>query len=399
MSTISSQPYKGTRDFYPLELQKRNYIFDTWRKTLISHGFVEYDASILENAEIYIAKSGEELGGSQLYNFHDKGDRFVALRPEMTPTLARIVANKFGELRFPLRWFSIANFFRYERPQKGREREFWQLNVDVIGSEPGAVELEILFLAGEIFKAFGAKKEQYKIMFNHRAVLDTWLEKNQLINRKELIYKVLDDWFKLSVEENKQKLSLELNTEEIQKIVDITQKTGDNWAQYVEIAHTFPEIKLVLETIHSIQPDVEYEFTCTIIRGIAYYTGLVMEAFDKNPANSRAMFGGGRYDNLLDLFGKSAPAIGFAPGDVTWSEFLTNWNLWPDFSTHETRVGIMPFSEADLEQIYTQIIPALKTEGKTFEIDYDFSRSENKRWETLKKRGCGEIIKLTNNPS
>ena len=168
ITAISTQPYKGTRDFYPEDLVKRNYIFDIWRKSLISSGFVEYDSSIIENAEMYVAKSGEELGSKQLYHFMDKGDRHIALRPEMTPTLARMVSDKYRDLRYPLRWFSIPNCFRYEQPQKGRLREFWQLNVDIVGAQAGGSDLEIMTVAGNLFLDFGADKSMFKIMFNHR---------------------------------------------------------------------------------------------------------------------------------------------------------------------------------------------------------------------------------------
>ena len=398
---FSSQPYKGTRDFYPNDLKKRNYIFQTWRKVLVANGFEEYETSLLENAELYIAKSGEELGGSQLYNFHDKGDRFVALRPEQTPSLARLVANKFGELRMPLRWFSIPNCFRYEKPQKGRLREHWQLNADIIGLGKGYAELEIMNLLGELFKAFGANENHFKIMFNHRQVLDTWLDKAGLGENKKLVYGVLDDWFKKSVEENIQELKnpagegVGINSDElIQLVVDLTKKEGKAWEMYLDIAKNFPEVKLILEQMEGIQPGIEYDFNPCIIRGIAYYTGVVLEAFDKNPSNPRALFGGGRYDDLMSLFGQEATAIGFGFGDVTMHEFLENWGLYPDFESENNRVGIMPFSEGDLIKVYREILPKLRSEGKSFDIDYDFERNEQKRWIGLKKRGCEEIIKM-----
>ena len=388
---ISTQAYKGTRDFYPQDLKKRNYIFSTWRKVLISNGFEEYDTSIIESAEIYLAKSGEELGSKQLYSFKDKGNRKIALRPEMTPTLARIVSAKFGELKMPLRWFSIPNCFRYERPQKGRLREFWQLNADIVGANAGAVDLEILVLLGKMFLEFGATKQMFKIMFNHRKVLDIWLEKNNLNDNKILIYKTLDDWHKASVKENCQTLSAELTQDEIQKIVNLCAKIGFEWEQYLEIANSFEELKLCLELLPKILPNVEFEFSPTIIRGLAYYTSMVFEGFNKNPASPRAMFGAGRYDDLLDLFGKTAPAIGFGIGDVTWSDFLTEWNLWPTENFEKEKTGIIAFSDDNLLEIYTQILPTLT---ETFEIDTNYQRSENKRFEGLKKRGCTKINKL-----
>jgi histidyl-tRNA synthetase len=389
---LSSQPYKGTRDFYPEDLIRRNYIFETWKKVLIANGFVEYDCSVIENAEVYLAKSGDELGSKQLYSFIDKGDRKIALRPEMTPSLARMVSAKFGEVKFPLRWFSIPNCFRYEKPQKGRLREFFQLNVDIIGKEAGEVDLELLYVLGKIFQAFGAKKEMYKIMFNHRKVLDQWLEDNKLIENKEIIYSTLDNWYKLTLAENETKLSEKLNPAEIKLIVELCAKEGQEWSKYLEIAKSYPELKLILEVLPTVLPNVEFDFSPTIIRGLAYYTGLVMEGFNKNPISPRAMFGAGRYDDLLDLFGKKAPAIGVGVGDVPWADFLTDWDLWPDFTVNKNLVGIMPFDINDLAEIYSKVIPSLG--GQPYDIDYEYQRSENKRYETLKKRGCTTIIKV-----
>jgi histidyl-tRNA synthetase len=393
-NSFPSQPYKGTRDFYPEELQKRNYIFKKWREILTGLGFVEYETSLLENAEIYIAKSGEELGGSQLYNFKDKGDRFVALRPEQTPSLARIVANKFSELNFPLRWFSIPNCFRYERPQKGRLREHWQLNVDIIGHSGMEAELEIFNILGKIFLEFGANKSHFKIMFNHRQVLDKWLINQYLINFKEVIYKVLDNWFKLSLEENVKILDEnKLDKNQIQQIVDLTAKQNQAWENYLELCHNQPEIDLLLKTLPIIRPDVEYELNPCIIRGIAYYTGVVLEAFDKNPDNSRALFGGGRYDNLMELFGKESPAIGFGFGDVTMHQFLTGHNLYPNFN-QQKKVAIMPFNQDNLLEIFTKIIPKLEKENTIYEINYEYERSQNKRYKSLKKQGFDDVIKV-----
>jgi histidyl-tRNA synthetase len=389
---LSTQPYKGTRDFYPEELLKRNYIFETWRKTLIQCGFVEYDCSVIENAEVYLAKSGEELGSKQLYSFIDKGDRKIALRPEMTPSLARIVSAKFGELKMPLRWFSIPNCFRYEKPQKGRLREFYQLNVDIIGKTAGEVDLELMYILGKIFQGFGTKKEMYKIMFNHRKVLDQWLEDNNLIKSKELIYATLDNWHKLTIAENETKLCEGLDSSQITKIVELCNKQGQSWTQYLEIANQMPELKLIFEVLPQVLPDVEFEFSPTIIRGLAYYTGLVLEGFNNNPVSPRALFGGGRYDDLLDLFGKNAPAIGVGVGDVPWADFLTEWDLWPDFTANQNLIGIMPFDKNDMTEIYFKVIPSLN--GQPYDIDYEYQRSENKRYETLKKRGCTSIIKV-----
>ncbi len=388
---VSTQPYRGTRDFYPQDFIKRQYIFDTWTKVLTSLGYQQYDTPVLENAEMYILKSGEELGGKQLYNFYDKSERHIALRPEMTPSLARIVAAKFGELKFPLRWFSIPNCFRYERPQKGRLREFWQLNVDIIGLPAGGVDLEFLYMTTKLFEGFGASPNQFEIKFNHRQVLDKWIKDNRLTNHKGIIYNLLDSWHKTDLDYKERVLQeIDLDSKQIKKILSIKDDI-----EYYNIAMELDELKLIFENTSTAMPNVNISFDPTIVRGLAYYTGLVFEAFDTNPNNPRALFGGGRYDDLLDIFGKKAPAIGMGWGDVTMQNFLDNWNLWPqNLEGYTEKIGIMPFNNSDLAKIYKEILPKLQTEKIPFEIDYDYGRSENKRYESLKKRGCTQIIKI-----
>lgn len=413
-SILSTSPYKGTRDFYPDDslaktenIQIQHYIFDVWRKTLLSLGYEEYDSSILENAEIYIQKSGEELGGNQLYNFHDKSQRHLALRPEMTPTLARMVADKHRELKFPLRWFSVPNCFRYERPQKGRLREFWQLNVDLVGLEAGSSDLEILFVITQIFKAFGATPEMFEIKISDRQILDNFLKQNHLETKSKEIYGLLDNWHKIT---NQQEIALQkgLSLEEFKKIEVYLKQKFDLGIDF----------ELFGKNII---------FDPTIVRGLAYYTGLVLECFDKHPDFNRAIFGGGRYDNLLDIFDKPrTPAIGFGMGDAPLIEFLRNWKLLEGNLNYENwlknykkpKVGIMPILDFTTEQsqdleeikkinsansikekqlfnkIYTQIIPNIQKQNQTWDIDYSFERSEKKRYETLKKRGCQEILKV-----
>jgi histidyl-tRNA synthetase len=433
---FSSQPYKGTRDFYPQasfnnsgevefsSMDKRNYIMRVWQETLENLGFLPYDASVIENAELYIAKSGEELGNTQLYNFYDKGERHIALRPEMTPSLARVVANKYEQLRFPLRWFSIPNCLRYERPQKGRLREFWQLNVDIIGLSAGVIDVEMVWVLAQIMLAFGATSEQFSIKFNHRELLDKWLQKNNLGEVKGEIYDLLDDWHKTEWKEKIQNLKkITGKTQDhpdLQKLLSLVspEEIGnrEGLEEYYELAQEFEELQMLLgqgdvAQMAEVFRDVDLRLEPTIVRGLAYYTGLVFECFDKNPSNPRALFGGGRYDDLMDLFGKpQTPAIGVGVGDVTIQSFLDNWNLWPQFQENRQKVAILPLlsdsqegedssvKQAEkaqlLHKIYTQIIPKLRQEGKTWEINYEFERSENKRYKALKKAGFEEIVKV-----
>jgi histidyl-tRNA synthetase len=302
---LSVEPYKGVRDFYPEDMAVQNYIFDTWKKVAKEAGYKEYSASILEPAELYRTKSSEEIVNDQMFTFKDRGDREVALRPEMTPTLARMVAAQRRSLKFPLRWFSIPNVFRYERPQKGRKREHWQLNCDLMGIAGAEAEVEIISLASNIMKAFGAKESDFVIKINDRKKLENILLENGV--QKENIpnvYRMLDKKGKIPDEEyNSELQKLGCDSEKISTgIVDIEIYKNSGLSNV--------------------------EFDPSIVRGFDYYTGMVFEVFDTNPENKRSLFGGGRYDNLLEIFGVDpVPTVGFGMGDVTIRDFLETHNL------------------------------------------------------------------------
>lgn len=299
---LSTEPYKGVRDFYPEDMAIQNYIFNVWRKVSESMGYVEYGSSILEPAELYRSKSGDELVNEQMFTFTDRGDREVALRPEMTPTLARMVAAKRRGLKFPLRWFSMPNLFRYERPQRGRKREHWQLNCDVMGIADLSAEVEIISLAYKIMKEFGAKDEDFKIYINDRVLL------NEKFGNPELI-KLLD-----------RKEKMEPNEFEA-KWLEISGKEFDSNIQPNEMLSTLLK-KLEEAGIKNV------EFSPTITRGFDYYTGMVFEVFDTHPDNNRSLFGGGRYDNLLEIFGvEPIPTVGFGMGDITIRDFIETHGL------------------------------------------------------------------------
>ena len=402
---LDANPYKGTRDFYPKDSvinwsdsvhdqAKQNYIFGNFKHTLDSNGFLQYSSSVIEAAEAFTAKSGDELGSNQLYSFVDKGDRKIALRPELTLSIARMVANKFDNLRLPLRWYSIDNCFRYERPQKGRLREFWQVEIDIIGKEAGEVDLEIMRLTVELFKGLGAKPNMFKFLYNHRGVLEDWVKLNSWEAQKVELFKILDDWFKVELSEKQKQLEDLLGAKDAQKVISTVAKEGEAWQEYLTLARKYDEMELILDIMPAIYPEFNIDFTPAIIRGQAYYTGLIFECFDVNPDNPRSLFGGGRFDDLLDLYGKKAPAIGLAPGDTTIHHFLENWDLYPKNLTKVKRIGILPKSLADIKEVYEVIIPKIISENKTFEIDYEYDRTANKRYETLKKRGCDDVIEM-----
>lgn len=294
MAMLSKEPYKGVRDFYPSEMAEQNYIFSVWRSVSEKFGYVEYSASILEYAELYRSKGSDEIVNDQMYVFKDKGDREVALRPEMTPTLARMVAAKRRALKFPLRWYSIPNVFRYERPQRGRRREHWQLNCDLLGIAGVEAEVEIILLAHSIMKTFGAKDEDFEIRVNSRKIINTALAKKNFSEEQ-----IRDFTRKLDKGETSGDINFEPD-EEIKKLLVSLKESGIN----------------------------NIRFDQTLARGFDYYTGIIFEIFDTNPENKRALFGGGRYDNLLEMFGvEPVPTVGFGMGDVTIRDFLVTHNL------------------------------------------------------------------------
>ncbi len=317
---LSTDPYKGVRDFYPADWAKLQNMLGRARDVLALWGYEEYNASPLERAELYEAKTSEEIVNDQTYTFTDRGDRRVTLRPEMTPTLARMVAAKRRELAYPLRWFSIGNRFRYERPQKGRLREFYQTDIDLIGLPEGEADIEILCVVSELLTAFGAKESDFVIRVNSRTLLNAACEAAGLADDTAREYiRLLDKKAKMSAEEfatasavitAKDPLDIALNPEEGSVVA-------------VEKAKLLARIETLAE--RGIGNAV---FDMSITRGFDYYTGMVFEVFDTNPDNPRAMFGGGRYDKLVSLFGGDPiPAIGFAFGDVVFADFLETHGL------------------------------------------------------------------------
>ncbi len=312
---LSVEPYKGVRDFYPEDQAFLNYFKKIASEVVERAGYVEYHASILEPAELYKAKGAEneEMANEQTYTFTDRGGREVTLRPEMTPTVARMVAAKRRELGFPLRLYSIPNVFRYERPQRGRLREHWQLNVDLFGSASLYADAEIVGVAYEVMKAFGASDSDFVIKISSRV----WLE--------ELVTELT--------------LSKE-NARVLRRLLDAKDKMPAD-----EFAKGLADIGVPSNVITDAKPPADIErmlvefaaaginnivFDPSIVRGFDYYTGIVFEVFDTNPQNNRSLFGGGRYDNLTELFDdEPITGVGFGMGDATIHNFLEVRGLLP----------------------------------------------------------------------
>lgn len=334
---LSTNSYKGVRDFYPADMAVQRYIFDTWSETAERFGFERYDASVLEPSALYKAKGAEneEMVNDQTYTFTDRGDREVTLRPEMTPTVARMVAGKARELSFPLRWYSIPNLFRYERAQRGRLREHWQLNCDIFGPTDLMQDVEIIQLAHQIFLDFGATEDMFEILINNRATMthayaalgitdaDTVTAITRLNDRKD------------KIEES----------EYIEKLTEITGDAGLTSDVKNMIESNDPGDNQVVATLRELGI-TNVRIDRSLARGFDYYTGTVFEVKDTSPENNRSMLGGGRYDNLTGLFGgEPISGIGFGFGDVTMKDFLETHNLLEGaYDTSTAAVAVIAIS-------------------------------------------------------
>lgn len=322
---LSTDPYKGVRDFYPADWSRFKAIFGAVRTTLELWGYEEYNASPLERAEIYESKTSEEIVNEQTYTFFDRGDRKVTLRPEMTPTFARMVAAKRRETPLPLRWYSIPNVFRYERPQRGRLREHYQLNVDLAGIADAKADGEIIVIASEVLKALGARTEDFVIRINSRPLLAAACKAAGFDTAEGVrnYSRLLDRKSKITHEEYQAGLGSG-RTDPLSIIADDSD---------ADVAEEKKKLSKLIESFHA-RGMTNVVFDPEVIRGFDYYTGMVFEVFDTDPANSRSMFGGGRYDGLVGMFGgEPIPCVGFGMGDVTLMDFLETHGLVPAASS------------------------------------------------------------------
>lgn len=395
MTSLSPQPYKGTRDYYPEQKRLQNYIFDTWRKVVEGFGYEEYGAPILENIEIYAAKSGQELVNDQTYTFTDRGGRVVAIRPEMTPTISRMVAARRQELAYPARLYSIANFMRYERPQRGREREFWQLNVDLFGVDALAADIEIISIADAILKEFGAKKGDYVLRINNRKFvhymmveylgLDT-VAAHQMIKLFDRRNKIDQQAF----EEQALEILGEEQASDIDKLNQIiAAETIEDLPEQLQHVSAIEEIKSVFAGLKTAGVDGAI-FDATLMRGLDYYTGTVFEAFDTHPDNNRSLFGGGRYDGLVGLFGaEPISAVGMAPGNTMIENFLEVHNLLPP-NTSKTDLYVVVISEEALDDA-RRIANELRKGGLNVEVDIT-GRKLDKQIKAAVKKGIEHLL-------
>lgn len=351
---LSTESYKGVRDFYPPEQAVLRHLFDTYRTVLEQFGYVEYHASILEPAELYKNKGAEneELVNEQTYTFTDRGGREVTLRPEMTPTVARMVAAKRRDIGFPLRYYSIPNVFRYERPQRGRLREHWQLNIDIFGSSSLAADAEVMSVSHAIMLALGAKEADFVIRIGSRTFLDSLVSSLALTaEQSKKLFGLLDRRAKMPADEfakevaalgvSVDSLSPDKAPEDVSTVLELLKQTG------------------VTNAV----------FDPSIVRGFNYYTGVVFEIFDTHPDNNRSVFGGGRYNGLVSLFDEeNIAAVGAAAGDTALTNFLEVRGLLPKYIP-PTSVYIAVTSPTLLTEAF-KLATELRAAGVTVAVDF-----------------------------
>ncbi len=364
---LSTQPYKGTRDFYPNDMRLRNWFFGVMRDVLEKSAFDEYNGPMLESLELYAAKSGDEIANKQTYNFIDRGDRHLAIRPEMTPTVARMVAARMGELTFPLKWFSIPNMYRYEATQRGRLREFWQLNVDIFGVDGYEADLECIRSAINIMRAYGADESMFTVRINNRRfsndVVAVIAKTDEEGARK--VSKVIDRKNKVPREVyEKDLLALGLDADQIARIDALYGMSVTDATAICPESQGSQELRDLFAALEELDLARYCVFDFGIIRGLDYYTGTVFEVFDNAPENNRAMFGGGRYDNLVGLFVKNAKisGVGYGMGDVTLENFLVTHKLIPENLGSPVKVLVTRFEDVPYAR-YTAIADRLCRAG------------------------------------
>ena len=383
---LLTDAYKGVRDFYPEDMAIQRYIFDTWAKTAESFGFERYDASILEPSDLYRAKgaANEEMVNEQTYTFIDRGDREVTLRPEMTPTVARMVAGRARALSFPLRWYSIPNLFRYERMQKGRLREHWQLNCDIFGTTDYTSDVEMIALAYQTLIDFGATPEMFEIQVNDRALM------TQLYTALGVEKNMISAITRLN--DRKNKIDAQTYRTELKAI------TGDGLMVekiIMMLDHSDEQTDIVIGLSELGITNVV--FNKNLARGFDYYTGTIFEIFDVSGENNRSLLGGGRYDNLTSMFSdEPISGIGFGMGDVTMRDFLETHKLLPaNLSATSATVVMIPM-DSTLNLAAQKIAKEIRDAGVGVLVDLG-TKKVGKKISDAAEKGATYVIVVGEN--
>lgn len=337
MSLIKS--VKGTRDYYPENMAFRTWLYAAIRHVSESFGYQEFEAPFLERFELYAAKSGDEIVSEQAYVFEDRGGERIVLRPELTPSLARMVAARGRNLQPPIRWWSFGPFWRYERPQRGRSREFFQWNIDLLGIDSAQADAEIVAVLASFFENLNLDPDQVRIFINNRPLMESLLSRAGFPTAQNaLIFRFIDRKDKMKDQKwQDYGAKLGFDPTEIHTIDSILAKE-DAWSESAELTAFFA-------ACDALNVSKYLQFDPTVIRGLDYYTGTVFEARDVG-ASERAILGGGRYDNLVaEVGGESLPGVGFAMGDVVIRLVLENYALLPELQVNPSDILVIYFDE------------------------------------------------------
>ena len=341
------QTIKGTREFYPEQMALRNYLYEKVRAASQSFGYQEYDGPFIEPIDLYAAKSGEELVKKQSFTFEDRGGDLVTLRPELTPSLARMIAARQAELSFPVRWWSFGPFWRYEQPQKGRTREFFQWNIDIIGVSAPEADAEQIAVGATFLRSVGLSPERAQIYVNNRRLMTSQFDRLDIPAEKRLdVSNLVDRRSKMEPAKwDAYGIELGLSQSQLDGLKDVLGN-DDLWKESDELSRTFAALEAM-----GVKDYVK--FVPSVVRGLLYYTGTVFEAFDTSGSLKRSIFGGGRYDNLLeDVGAQPLPGVGFAMGDVGIGIFLQEAGLLPEFDPTPATVLVTVFDQELSTQSY-----------------------------------------------
>lgn len=399
--SLSTQPYKGARDFYPEDKRLQKYIFSKMREVAECFGYEEYDAPILEPLELYLAKSSEEIVSEQTYAFEDRGGRKVVIRPEMTPTVSRMIAARRQELGYPMRLYSIPNLWRYERPQKGRLREHWQLNVDIFGVEGLEADHEIILVADRIMKAYGATHDMYRFQLNSRQltnyIFGEYLDLSE--TQTTMLIRLVDHLHKLPYETFVAEADAILTPSQreagaLEKLLELLKvQKLDHLPKDLQEHPSVRELQRLM-TLLEASHVTNAGFDMTLMRGFDYYTDIVFEVTDTDPENNRSMFGGGRYDGLVGLFGvEPVPTVGFGMGDVTLQNFLESHGLLPHLS-EETDAWVVLVGDGMYEKAQ-HLLDELRTMGLNLAVDTT-GRKLDKQLKAATKKGLRYVLFIGN---
>lgn len=375
----------GFRDFYPADCARRNYILDTWRTVCRRYGFVEYDGPVLEPIDLYKKKSGGELVG-QLFDFVDKGERHIALRPEMTPSLARMVAARAKDFRKPLKWFCVPQFFRYEKQQRGRTREFYQLNADIIGEPSPAADAELIALVIDVLRAFGFTENDFVVRLSSRTAWENFFTARGGNQEDEYaFFQIVDKAERTPIEKTEALLSpFGISAEEMLTFMRSKEPVAG-------LAQVVSDL-----TSRGLGAFVEIDYA--VVRGLAYYTGTVFEVFDRSK-NERALAGGGRYDNLLSLMsdGKTnLPALGVGMGDVVLANLIDDTpsareKLEAALAISRPCDVFVIVAKEELRGEALKLVQALRDSGR--EVDYSLTPAKvGKQFQTAEQLGASQAV-------